>query len=311
MTPLNKKLEKILVTTKWTRDELAHRLSVPYRTLYTWVNGKATPRAKNAERIDNLYNDVVGRTRLDPSLLTDKIKRALEKHITVKELITDNELLDKVTLHLTYHTNTIEGSAMTLAEVKEALNDSSQVLVKKTAKEQTEARNHRAALYYLLDELNDKGKDFVWTQDIILNTHLRLMNTLITNAGIYRTHGVRITGSYLPLADYQAVPERMRELVEHINVPTSAPIEHMAQTHATFEQIHPFSDGNGRIGRLVMCIQALQQELVPPVINEERRKAYYKYLELAQLEGKYSLLAMFIAESIIFTDRLISDKDAE
>jgi Fic family protein len=311
MASINKKLEKILVVTKWTRDELARKLTVPYRTLYAWLNGKATPRAKNVEKVNDLYNDVVGRKRLDPFLLADKLKRALAKRLTVKELITNEELLDKITLHLTYHTNTIEGSTMTLADVREALSDTSQVLVKKTAREQTEARNHRAALYYLLDKLNDKGKKFVWTEGLILNAHLRLMNTLISNAGIYRHHGVRITGSYLPLEGHRAVPGRMKELLEYVNVPTNKPIEQMAWTHATFEQIHPFGDGNGRIGRLIMFIQALQHDLVPPVISEERRRAYYKYLELAQLEGKYALLAMFIAESIISADRLVRERDAE
>jgi Fic family protein len=299
------KLKEILSDARWTQEQLARQLNVPFKTLNSWINEKAAPRAKNVEAINNLYQDIVGRAGVDAALLADTEKAALSKHVTVREIITNDELLDKITLYLTYHTNTIEGSTMTLSDVKEVLDDDNKVLAGKSAKEQTEARNHRTALYYLLDELNAKGKDFRWTKDLILNTHLRLMNTLISDTGMYRNHGVRIMGSRTTLANYVSVPEQMEKLMKAINKPTDNLIERLAWTHATFEQIHPFSDGNGRTGRLIMFIQALQNRVVPPLVIKERKRAYYKYFETAHLDDEYELLRLFIAESIVFTDDLI------
>ena len=82
-------------------------------------------------------------------------------------------------------------------------------------------------------------------------------------------------------------------------------MERLAWTRAAFEQIHPFSDGNGRIGRLIMFIHALQSEVTPPLIIKERKYAYYKYLEITQQQGKNDLLRLFIAESVIFADNLM------
>jgi Fic family protein len=53
----------------------------------------------------------------------------------------------------------------------------------------------------------------------------------------------------------------------------------LARQHAVFEKIHPFADGNGRVGRLIMFIQALEDTgIIPPVIVKERRQAYYRCL---------------------------------
>ena len=303
---ISSRLKEILSNTGWSQDQLARRLNIPVRTIIRWLSEENAPRKSNLEAIDTLYQDIAGRTEVDVIILADTEKEALSKHITVKELIKSEKLLDKLTLYLTYHTNTIEGSTMTLTDVKEVLADDNKVLANKTAREQTEARNHRAALYYLLDELNALGHNFKWTESVIQNIHLRLMNTLISNAGMYRNHAVRIEGSYIPLANYMRVPEKIKEFIETVNKSAENLVQRLAWTHATFEQIHPFSDGNGRTGRLIMFIQALQSGIVPPLIIKERKYAYYKYLQMAQLQEKYDLLRLFIAESIIFAGSLIS-----
>lgn len=86
-----------------------------------------------------------------------------------------------------------------------------------------------------------------------------------------------------------------------LNEETSDPIALLARTHAEFEQIHPFSDGNGRTGRLILFALALQFGLVPPIIPRERRSAYYKYLEIAQTEERFDLLEHMLASEIITT----------
>ena len=301
---------------QWSQDELAHRLEVSPRALSFWLNGKAEPQAQNLAKIDELYDEIVGRTEFPAELLRETEAKTLATHIELKELLENRELLDTATLYLTYHTNTIEGSTMTLEDVRTVLDDENAIIPDRTVREQMEARNHRTAFLYLLDELKREGENFRWTAELIRNVHLRLMNGILESAGHYRNYGVRIMGSHVTLANYVSVPEKVDELVKYMNGQASelaegeyqAPenlIEQLAVTHATFERIHPFGDGNGRTGRLIMFAQALRAGVVPPLVIKERKRAYYKYLELAQTRGEYDPLRLFIAESMLFTDKLL------
>jgi len=296
------KLKGILTNSGWSQERLAHELGVSFPTLNAWINGRAHPRLKALKTIDETYLNIVGRTGIDAEFLVAKKKLALAKKITAMEMVRNSALLDKLTLFLTYHTNTIEGSTLTLSEVKEVLDDDNKILSNKTAREQIETRNHRAAMYYLLDELASRDTHFEWNEQIILNVHLRLMNTLISNAGSYRNHGVRIFGNSSVLANHASISNLMSNFTADLNAPAKDVIENIAHLHARFERIHPFSDGNGRTGRLIMFAQALQNGLMPPLVVKERKKAYYKYLETAQ--ENCDLLSLFTAESIIAASEL-------
>ena len=302
---IQEQLRQILTEAKWSQDDLAHRLDVAPKTLSFWVTGKAEPRSKHIEKIQELYFDIVGRTEVDKGYLDKLKKKALATHLDLKELLTNDELLKLTTLYLTYHTNTIEGSTMTIDDVATVLDDENAVITNKSYREQAEARNHRTAFLFLLDQLKIEGKDFRWSKGLILETHKRLMNSLMDDAGSFRRYGVRVLGSSIARANYISIPEKIDELVAYMNTPTDDIIERLAKTHAIFELIHPFGDGNGRTGRLIMFTQAMQYGIVPPLILKERKKAYYKYLENADKTQNYDLLSMFVAESALSTDELL------
>ena len=299
----------ILKASGWSQEQLARTLSVSFPTLNSWVNGRSEPRAKAIERINVLYLEVVGADSVDLSLLTQVKAETSKLSLTAEELLLDTKKLDKLTLHLTYHTNTIEGSTMTLADVGEVIFER-KVLTNRTIIEQTEARNHQSALYWLIVQLANQGDDFHVTQNLILGLHLRLMNGIIGDAGQLRSHAVRIMGANVPLANYMKVPELVAQLVDDIQKQQSDLIYDLANTHARFEKIHPFSDGNGRTGRLIMFAQALHRGSMPPLIAKERKQAYYKYLAAAQVREMYDPLELFIAESIIYTGRLLGEKSS-
>ena len=299
------KITQILQEAKWSQEELARRLKVSFKTLNGWATGKAEPRANNAEAIDQLYFAVVGRTEVDQAYLARQKQRALGTHLDLRELLNNEELLNLTTLFLTYHTNNIEGSTMTINDVATVLEDENAVIANRSYREQAEARNHRAAFLYLLGQLKLAGRDFRWTPEVILETHQRLMNSLLDDAGRYRQYGVRVMGSNVARANYVSVPQKMNDLIAYMNTPTRDVIGRLARTHAIFELIHPFSDGNGRVGRLIMFAQAMQYGIVPPLVLKERKRAYYKYLENAHQAEDYDLLAMFIAESVLATDKML------
>ena len=193
---------------------------------------------------------------------------------------------------------------MTEKDVSAVIFDN-QTLRNRTTVEQREAINHQVALYFLLDELVAGGKDFIITPELIKATHLRMMNGIISDAGYFRNHSVRIRGAHVPLANFIKIPELIENWCNKINEETTDKIGLLASSHAEFERIHPFSDGNGRTGRLLLFILALKLDLVPPILQKEKHFAYYKYLELAQMCELTDPLEAFIAKAIIGTAGII------
>ena len=107
------------------------------------------------------------------------------------------------------------------------------------------------------------------------------------------------------MTNFIKIPEIVENWCNQINAETTDKIGLLASTHATFEKIHPFSDGNGRTGRLPLFILALKLGLIPPILAKEKRHAYYKYLKFAQTRDLTDPLELFIAGSILSTNELI------
>ncbi len=301
-------LDEIRRATRWTQEQLATRLGVSFPTLNAWINGRAVPRAKAQAKIQELHVVVIGALDVSTAELVLAKKQALTHRMTARQIVSDKVLLDKLALHLTYHTNTIEGSTMTLADVEDVLFEN-KVLANRTAIEQLEASNHQAALYWLLDEAVANGKKLHVTEELILGIHLRLMNGIVGDAGQYRKHTVRIMGTNVALANWQKVPDLVAQLSDSSQEGNQAKdlVSQLAISHAQFEKIHPFSDGNGRTGRLLILALALRSGFVPPLIVKERKRAYYKYLEIAQTKENYLPLELFMAESMQFSGKLLSE----
>jgi Fic family protein len=306
MENYQEKLVRILAASGWSQEDLSDRLDVSFVAINKWINGKAVPRDSSKAKIDLLLADILGADDVNRSEVAAKKKLAITKKFSVHKLLENREILDRITVNLTYHSNGTEGSTMTERDVAAVIFDN-KVLKNRTAIEQREAINHQTALYFLLDELQSQGKDFEFTPDLVRAIHLRMMNGIVSDAGEYRAHSVRISGSHVPLANFNKISELIKLWCQHINEETADPIMTLATSHAEFERIHPFSDGNGRTGRLILFAKALQLGLVPPVIKKQRRNAYYKYLEICQTKELSDPLESFIAEAIIETDELIGD----
>ena len=125
------------------------------------------------------------------------------------------------------------------------------------------------------------------------------MNGIRDDAGFYRRHGVRIVGSNVATANFLKVPELMEELFKEINRKQKDVIKHAALIHSKFEQIHPFSDGNGRIGRLMLVAMLLSNNLPPAVIEAKEKGKYLNYLRKSQLGGDFLPLEDLICDAIL------------
>lgn len=305
MEKYSEKLRQILKATGWSQEFLAGRLDTSFVTLNAWVNDKSEPREKAKEKIDFVFADMLGRSSISEVELKNIKNRALGYKSSYRNMVANKSVLEKITTSLTYHSNGTEGSTMTEDDVREVIF-ANHTLKNRTLIEQQEAVNHQSALYFLLDELS--GSNFTFTPELIKAVHLRMMNSITSDAGIWRNHGVRVTGSRVARANYAKIPELIDKWCNLANSETMDKIGLLASTHAEFERIHPFSDGNGRTGRLLLFALALKLKLIPPILHRERREAYYKYLELANERGVTDSLEYLIAQAIVETGEMMEDE---
>lgn len=294
------KLKRIQNLTGKTQTEMAELLGVSFPTMNSWLHAKSIPRKRTQVKIDLLYQDYTGKSTIDTSELEQKkqVIESLRKQTPnpLKAITSRKDLYDAFVLELTYHTNSIEGSTLNEPQVKAVIFDDA-TIPNKTVIEHQEAKNHQAALGYLFRILQE-GKEAI-DEDDIKKLHAILMNGIWPNAGQYRDHPVRIVGSNVVTANYIKVPDLMAGLVKIINAKPKSTLTHIAATHAQFEQIHPFSDGNGRVGRLLMHFIALRRGLPPVFIKREKKISYYTYLERAQTEGNTAFLESFVCDGIL------------
>lgn len=293
------KLQLIKEITELTQEKLAKKLEVSFATLNSWINDKSIPHQKQQDKIDGLYLKCTGQKSIPDDVLQAKkeiiLSKSKKNKNVIKKILKNPDIYDEFVLSLTYNTNSIEGSTLTEAETS-AILFQNKVFTNKDLREILEAKNHQAALQYLLGEIKT---NFKITEDFILKLHRILMNGIKEDAGKYRDHGVRIVGANVPTANYLKVPVLMEILIKEINKKNESIIELATRIHSKFERIHPFSDGNGRIGRLLTHAMLLRKDLAPAVIKQENRRFYYKYLNKSQREGDYSLLEDFLCGAIL------------
>lgn len=304
---IKQKLELILKLSGLTQQELAGRLGVTFAALNRWINGKAVPRPKAQEKIDELYKEYSGEKQIPETVIEAKkgiiLKKQKEHPNVIKEILDNPDIRDQFYLSLTYNSNRIEGSTLSEGETA-AIMFQNAALPDKALVEQLEVKNHQAALRYLFEYLSEnKSLD----EELILKLHGILMNAIKPDAGNYRYHGVRIMGTDVPTANYLKIPELMKELIKDINKPENI-FNKISDIHSRFEKIHPFSDGNGRIGRLLMHAMSLSENLAPVVILQEKRRLYTAYLNKAQMKDDLSLLEDFVCDAILEGYRILERK---
>ena len=303
------KLEVIQKMLGLTQTKLAERFGVSFAAFNAWWTGKSVPRPKAQAAIDELFLEVTGQKIVPPDQLTAKkqfLQQKSGEHASVINEILDNpDIRDRFILKLTYHSNGIEGSTLTEPDTAAILFDNV-ALPDKSLTEQLEAKNHQTALNYLFDHVAKKEKI---DESLALKLHGILMNGVRPDAGSYRDHAVRIMGVNLPTANHMSILKLMPEVMARAAAKTQDIIALSSNIHARLEQIHPFSDGNGRVGRLLMNAMLLAANFAPAVIHQERKRLYYASLYKAQTKDDRDQLEDFLCEAVMDGFRILERKD--
>lgn len=187
----------------------------------------------------------------------------------------NKEYLQDFVTRSTYHSNSIEGSTLTYAETYAILyNDNSFKIQGKEPLEIYEAINHKNALE-LVFECLQKNVPF---DDRLLKNINTIINKNIRDTIGYRTVSVLIRGSdHIPPAP-EKIQNLMHYFVYNYNNDTQDIFNKITTYHIEFEKIHPFEDGNGRTGRLIINYELLKNNLPPVVIPKDDRVKYFEFL---------------------------------
>lgn len=296
---IRQKLETIQKSLAVTQTKLAERFGVSFVAFNSWWNGNSVPRPKMQLAINDLFLEVTGQKTIPVDQLTAKKQLLHQKSSgyksVVNEILANPDIRDQFILKLTYHSNSIEGSTLTEPDTAAILFDDV-ALPNKSLIEQLEAKNHQTALNYLFSHIA-KGEKI--NEALVLKLHGILMSGIKSDAGFYRNHAVRIAGINLPTTNYLRVPELTRSVIAESGRVRRDIISLSTNIHSRFEQIHPFSDGNGRVGRLLLNAMLLNANLAPAVIHHKQRRLYYTYLYKAQTKDDRSQLEDFFCDAVL------------
>ena len=202
------------------------------------------------------------------------IKKALieQKNIGLK-----GNLYHKTQVNFAYNTNHMEGSTITSDET-ESIYDTGTILTNSekviNLKDATETKNHFALFKYMLDTLEEP-----LNEELIKKYHFILKSGTLRDDEI----GIINIGEYKSLKNFvgnittllpKNVNKDMNNLLNWYNKINNKRLDDIIEFHVKFEKIHPFQDGNGRIGRMIMFRECLVNDIMPFYI-EERNKPFY------------------------------------
>jgi len=223
----------------------------------------------------------------------DALKAELDKRrpLTQGEL---QRLHDEFLVEYTYNSNAIEGNTLTLQETAMVLEGIT--IDQKPLKDHLEAVGHRDAFLYVEQLIKDKTP---LSERVIKEIHSLVLMDRPKDKGVYRRIPVRIMGAYHELPQPYLVAPQMEQLVAEFANTRLHPIEAAALFHLKFEGIHPFIDGNGRTGRLILNFTLMQHGYPPINVKFADRKRYYEAFDSYYRDGDAGAMVALVATSVI------------
>jgi len=219
-----------------------------------------------------------------------KIKKAL---IEQKRMNLSGNLYHKTQIEFAYNTNHIEGSTITPDET-ESIYDTGTILTTTdkviVLKDATEIKNHFTLFKYMLDTIEEP-----LTENLIKKYHFILKDGTLTDSEKEWFN----LGEYKRLKNYVGdivtsnpndVEKHMKDLLNWYENLDKKELEDIIEFHVRFERIHPFQDGNGRIGRIIMFRECLANNIMPFYIEDRNKNFYIRGIKEYQINNNKGYL---------------------
>jgi len=255
------------------KTDLTLRLGISTRTIAKIAKGE-----KLSKRSMQKIADYLGK---DPAVLMREVSdnKILQLLREEKEVKLSGGLYHELQVRMTYNSNHIEGSRLSEDQTRLIFETNTiDVGDGVPVDDILETVHHFRAIDYVIDTAEE-----VLTEEIIKHLHYILKHdtkdsTLSWFAvGDYKKRANVVGGR--DTAKPSEVHARMKELLEEYNAKENVTVEDIIALHAEFEHIHPFQDGNGRVGRLIALKECLRHNVIPFIIEDSRKNFYYRGLK--------------------------------
>ena len=265
-------LEKALKDKDIGKTELSTQLGLSTRTV-----AKISKGGKLSKRSLEKIADYLG---VKPELLMREVSdnKILQVLREEKEVKLSGGLYHELQVRMTYNSNHIEGSKLSEDQTRlifetNTLDAADGIPVDDVL----ETVHHFRAIDYVIDTAEDE-----LTEDIIKYLHYILKHDTKDSTlgwfavGDYKKRANMVGGR--ETAKPSEVHKHMKSLLERYNAKKNVTVEDIIELHAEFEHIHPFQDGNGRVGRLVTLKECLRHNVIPFIIEDTKKNFYYRGL---------------------------------
>lgn len=252
-----------------------------------------------SENGTELPKEKTGQEKKFDGVLYKRIQQKFERlgRKEMRRLISSEEIIKRLLLEWTYHSTVIEGSSLTKGETNKAMEGKE--ILGKPVEDSRGAKGHKNAILYMF-RLLDKKKEL--TEQDILDLHGLAMGGIShATPGRYREVQVMIMGAIHKPPPPSIARKMMVDLMKLINENPNelGSVGLSAVSHLEFEKIHPFIDGNGRVGRIIQNYLLMAAGYPPIVIRINERKKYFEALEESGILGRPDPFIRFIMTKVL------------
>ena len=209
-----------------------------------------------------------------------KNRTLLEILLEEKEGQVKGGIYHKLQIEMTYNSNHIEGSKLTHDQTRYIYETKTIGVTEENINvdDIIETANHFTCVDLVIDSAKYKlSESFIKQLHFVLKSGTSDSRKTWFKTGDYKLMDNEVGGDETcPVTE---VKEQMKELIKRYNSKQEVTVEDIIEFHYEFEKIHPFQDGNGRVGRLIMLKECLKHNIVPLIINEELKFYYYRGLK--------------------------------
>lgn len=266
---------------KMTQRDIAEILEVEPGTISKYESGIIEPNIQSLKRLAETFNITVDELIKDEKKFDITKINVLEILREQKELKLKGNLYHNTQIIFAYNTNHMEGSKLTEDQTRNIFETNTILFEGETianVDDILETANHFKLVDYMLDIADKK-----LTEDIIKKFHKILKEGTMDsrkswfNVGEYKQ--LANEAGSMKTSSPKQTPKDMQKLMEWYNSLTKITIKDIIKFHARFEKIHPFQDGNGRIGRMIAFKECLKNNIIPFIILDKDKLFYYRGLK--------------------------------